>query len=115
MVADISVNPAAWVNSSVVACCDKKILMSLSSFYVLIFRPNKICGGDDNSTCKKIFNLSSNIFSTSGELDKHIKSSTYKPKQRGGLFGIMVPVNKHGEFGMDLRPIDLNADFAFSY
>ena len=108
MVADISVNLATWINSSEVACYDKKILVSLSFLHVLIFRPRKFCGEDENSTCKTSFQLPATS-------KKYIKSSMYKPKQRGGLFGIMVPLNKHGKFGMDLSLIDLNADFAFSY
>ena len=57
MVADISVNLDTRINSSEVAYYDKKILVSLSSLHVLIFRPRKFCGKDENSTCKTSFQL----------------------------------------------------------
>ena len=110
---EISESTTVVTSSSKVACWESKILMLSFVLFILIFRPKKICGDCEYSTFSNLLSFFWNVLSTSGDSEKNIKSSTYKPKYKGGLFFSIVPVNKHSEFAQVLSPRDRKTAFAF--
>ena len=66
-----------------------------------------------NSTFKSKLRTTSNLFSTSGSVEKYIKSSTYIPKYSGADPGIIIPEYSHGAFSDGWRPIVASTFFDF--
>ena len=55
------------------------------------------------------------IDSTSSLVLKYAKSSTYSPKYNGDLPGMSLPVNKQGELGEFVKPIEKKNKEIFLY